>query len=158
MWALGFFVFVRTLTWFSIIKEKISKSLFILTSVGFFGFQKAFALMQQMGIIMLQVEQAVTHLEQTPDVLGVCEELSLWDLSFPQEAAGSWRQLCAGGAHNMLWFAASAASDLGQSRDFQKSMSKAGAQTHCKSMCVQVSGCDHSQAIALLRRIGKDHI
>lgn len=39
--------------------------------------------MQQMGIIMLQVEQAVTHLEQNPDVLGVCEELSLQDLSFP---------------------------------------------------------------------------
>lgn len=60
--------------------------------------------MQQMGIIMLQVEQAVTHLEQNPDVLGVCEELSLQDLSFPWEAACSWRQVHAGGAHNMLWF------------------------------------------------------
>lgn len=85
-------------------------------------FHKAIALMQQMGIIMLQVEQAVAHLEQNPNVLGVCEELALQDWSFSRKAARSWRQVRAGGTHSMLWF-----SDLGQSRDFQKSMSKAGA-------------------------------
>lgn len=110
--------------------------------------------MQQMGIIMLQVEQAVTHLGQNPDMLLVCEELSVQDLSFSREAACSWMQVHAGGSHSVLCFSASAASALGQSRDCQKSMSKAGAQTHRKSMCVPVSDCNHSQAIALLRRNG----
>lgn len=81
--------------------------------------------MQQMGIIMLRVEQGVARLEQNPDVLGICEELALQDLSFSWEAGCSWRQIHADGAHSMLWF-----SDLGQSGDFQKSISKAGAQTH----------------------------
>lgn len=58
--------------------------------------------MQQMGIIMLQVEQAVTHLGQNPDVLLVCEELSVQELPFSREAACSWMQVHAGEHINML--------------------------------------------------------
>lgn len=89
-------------------------------------------------------------------MLGVHEELSLQDLSFPGEAACSWSMLV--GHITCSGFVASVASRVSQSKDFHKSMSKAGAQTCWKSMCIQVRGCDLSQAIALLIRNGMEHI
>lgn len=81
----------------------------------------------------------MAHLEQTPDVLGVCE-VSPRGLPFPGDAAHSWGQVCAGEAHRVSGFAAGAASNTGQNEAFQKCLGKARAQIHCKSKCVQVSG------------------
>lgn len=85
--------------------------------------------MQQMGIIMLQVEQAVTHLEQNPDCW-------VFVKSCHCKTCPSLGKLLAAGGRSMLvghitcsGLAASAASGLGQSRGFQKSVGKAGSQT-----------------------------